>query len=362
MSIKFFDGILSDKKIFLEGTHRTCSPTETLQKFLPKKSKMGITRLSNITGLDFIGLPVYVAVRPNSRSLSNSQGKGFDDASAMASAFMEAAESWHAENLDLSIIFDSPAGIRLKHVTAPLAPLLRNKGQCIEDHVPFMWVLGYDMIANLPIYVPYETISLYFLDEIVTKRTFHQTSSGLASGNTLLESVNHGTYELIERHSIEEYKNLTLREREARRLNLTSVTDERCLHVINLLKNSEVEVAVFDATGAIGVPTYECRIFDKWDTPRWSLRGIYAGYGTHLCPGVALMRAMTEAIQSRLTKIAGARDDIFMEVYESKIDSKILKVLSEKYKNTPATRLFPESTEHTSHFDRDLDILINRLK
>jgi ribosomal protein S12 methylthiotransferase accessory factor len=37
---------------------------------------MGVTRIANVTGLDRIGIPVAIAVRPNSRSVSVAQGKG----------------------------------------------------------------------------------------------------------------------------------------------------------------------------------------------------------------------------------------------------------------------------------------------
>src|SRR5947209_19633393 len=62
-------------------------------------SRLGITRLGNITGLDRIGIPVAIAVRPNSRSVSVSQGKGLDLPQAMASALMEASEGFHAEEI-----------------------------------------------------------------------------------------------------------------------------------------------------------------------------------------------------------------------------------------------------------------------
>jgi YcaO-like protein with predicted kinase domain len=62
------------------------------RRFMPA---MGITWLANVTGLDRIGLPVCVAVRPNWRALSTSQGKGETIEAAKASALMEAIESWH---------------------------------------------------------------------------------------------------------------------------------------------------------------------------------------------------------------------------------------------------------------------------
>src|SRR5215472_7659717 len=79
------------------GTHRCVAPTDTLARVRPFAAQMGITRLGNVTGLDRIGIPVVVAVRPNSRSVSVSQGKGIELPQAMTSALMEAVEGFHGE-------------------------------------------------------------------------------------------------------------------------------------------------------------------------------------------------------------------------------------------------------------------------
>ena len=86
-------------KSFRQGTHRVAAPIETLARVRPHMARLGITRLGNITGLDRIGIPVAIAVRPNSRSVSVSQGKGLDLPQAMASALMEANEGFHAEEI-----------------------------------------------------------------------------------------------------------------------------------------------------------------------------------------------------------------------------------------------------------------------
>src|SRR5437764_448852 len=65
-------------KRFRRGTHRVADPRETLARVRPYMARMGLTRLGNITGLDRIGIPVAIAVRPNSRSVSVSQGKLLD--------------------------------------------------------------------------------------------------------------------------------------------------------------------------------------------------------------------------------------------------------------------------------------------
>src|SRR3979411_800652 len=73
------------RKQFKVGTHRTVAPEETLARVAEKARQIGVTRLGNVTGLDRIGIPVTVAVRPNSRSFSVSQGKGLGLSQAFAS-------------------------------------------------------------------------------------------------------------------------------------------------------------------------------------------------------------------------------------------------------------------------------------
>src|SRR6185295_9989171 len=63
----------------------------------PKLAAVGITRLADVTGLDRVGLPVVLAVRPLGRSLAVSQGKGLTRALASLSAILEAMELHHAE-------------------------------------------------------------------------------------------------------------------------------------------------------------------------------------------------------------------------------------------------------------------------
>ena len=50
-------------------------------------------------GLMGTGIPVAIAVRPNSRSLAVSQGKGLSLPQARASALMEAIELFHGEDI-----------------------------------------------------------------------------------------------------------------------------------------------------------------------------------------------------------------------------------------------------------------------
>ncbi|KYF86628.1 hypothetical protein BE20_00300 [Sorangium cellulosum] len=90
-------------KGYLAGTHRQVPPEETLRRVRRLMPVMGITRIANVTGLDNIGIPVVMVCRPNSRSLSVSQGKGLDLPTAQASGLMESVEAYHAERIDLPL-------------------------------------------------------------------------------------------------------------------------------------------------------------------------------------------------------------------------------------------------------------------
>ena len=75
----------STTKAYLRGTHRQRPPAETVARVRQLMPVMGITRVANVTGLDFVGVPVVMVTRPNSRSLAVSQGKGLDLDTAKAS-------------------------------------------------------------------------------------------------------------------------------------------------------------------------------------------------------------------------------------------------------------------------------------
>ena len=75
------------RKGYYRGTHRTRAPEHTAAVLGPLRRQFGITRVADVTGLDRVGLPVVMVVRPESLSLCVAQGKGLDRASAAASGW-----------------------------------------------------------------------------------------------------------------------------------------------------------------------------------------------------------------------------------------------------------------------------------
>ena len=60
--------------------------------------RAGVSRLACLTGLDSPSVPVWSCIRPRSKSLATSFGKGLTEPQAQISAVMEALESAHAED------------------------------------------------------------------------------------------------------------------------------------------------------------------------------------------------------------------------------------------------------------------------
>ena len=93
---------------------RICTPEETLKRVTSFLPRYGITRVSRLTGLDNIGVPVWSAVTPNARSIVIHHGKGITDADAKVSATMEALERAIAGSPSIDTITATQASLELE--------------------------------------------------------------------------------------------------------------------------------------------------------------------------------------------------------------------------------------------------------
>ncbi len=144
---------------------------------------------------------------------------------------------------------------------------------------------------------------------------FLRGTNGLASGNHLLEALSAGICEVIERDAVARWSGLPLRERVSRGLDLDSVDDEGCRWLLDRFAAAGVGVRVWDVTSNIGIAAFVCDIREMSDDPKLGMRR-FRGAGCHPDRGIALSRALTEAAQTRLTYVVGARDDLPLSDYE----------------------------------------------
>jgi YcaO-like protein with predicted kinase domain len=319
-------------KAFKRGTHRAIAPEETLARVGPKARQIGITRLGNLTGLDRIGIPVTVAVRPNSRSVSVSQGKGFGISQALASALMEAIELFHGESLTGRTV--EASFVELSCAVPPSS--LCGTGTSFPDRTRMRWIEGYDLLGREACWVPWEVVHTdYTLPTSHSSEYFLSSTNGLASGNHLVEAVSSAICELVERDAVALWHARDVHERSRCRLDVASIDHEDCCTLLELYETAQIAPRLWDVTSDIGIPAFICDIPAANDDASSGLRR-FRGAGCHPDRGVALARALTEAAQVRLTYIAGIRDDLpssdYAESVKEKLGAAFLDALSQAAK------------------------------
>jgi len=315
--MRLFGSEQSARKRFFRGTHRVRPPAETLADYGRFMPQLGITRLANVTGLDRIGLPVCVAVRPNSRALATAQGKGETIEAAKASALMESIECWHGERLALPVRIASRRELASQAMVPPVELLPLRSDALWSEERPLDWVCGEDLFSQQPCWLPLDTVSNNFVEWPDRRPLFLKSTNGLASGNHLLEAVVHALFELIERDALTLHSLRSEAELAHSWVDPASVADPHLQQVFETLLAKGIRFLIEDATSDLGVPTFSCTLVDDPGSPHWRATPKIVGHGCHLQPEVALSRAVHEAIQSRVTVIAGSRDDLFPRDYRN---------------------------------------------
>jgi ribosomal protein S12 methylthiotransferase accessory factor len=350
-------------KVYRLGTYRRCSPSTTVERMTPFLGAVGITRIANVTGLDDIGIPVVMVCRPNSRSLSVSQGKGLDLNAARASGLMEAIELFHAENIERPLLFETYGKLRQRARTADVKGLPATARSRFHPNLRLFWIEGYDLLSDEPVWLPNELVNADFrLPRPKGAGCFLHSTNGLAAGNDFLETLIHGICEVIEEDSGTLGDLLSQEQRDKTRVRLNTVEDLACQRVLQTYEDAGIYVAVWNTTTDVGVPSFVCGILPELDN---AFRQLYAygGYGCHPSRNIALLRALLEAAQSRLTFIAGARDDLPRSEYVRHRHRRRFNSFRSQLKRMVPTADFQKvPTFDGRTLNEDLDWLLDRLR
>ncbi len=232
---------------------------------------------------------------------------------------MECIEIHHAEHfvprgVELSM---SEAVVAVEFVHPALLPV-RPKAEvsgdpCVE------WIEGENLGTGDHRWIPRDCVDLDSVSTRDRPRIFVGSSNGLASGNTRPEAALHGLCEVIERdqESFWHARGQCLGEGRTNRLNLDSVTDVHGRWLIGKCADAGLDVAVWYVTQALRLPCFVSTVFDGAGKTFYPQRA--GGAGCHPYRRVALCRAITEALQSRLAHITGGRDDMYWRLYRDEL-------------------------------------------
>lgn len=342
-------------KGYLLDTHRLCDPALTMARVSPHLSRMGITRIANLTGLDRIGLPTVMVTRPNARSVAVALGKGLSLEAARVSGVMEAIETWHAERVSLPVRRECHAELQSEAAVADVWRLPDVSGSRFDPYRRLFWVEGTDLASGAACWVPLEMVDTDYTEPPCGGHgTFPRTTNGLASGNDTTEATCHAICELIERDATTLWHHGGTKER----IDPATIDDQRCRDVHDRFLGAGIDVGLWETTSDIGVACFHCVICEAGDAPGH----IGIGDGCHTDRAIALLRAMTEAAQTRLTYISGARDDLDPSEFTTDAVAAKGRYVRGLIDGSDATGRFPACpTISNATFRDDLAWLLDRL-
>jgi putative methanogenesis marker protein 1 len=289
----------SCKKTYNHETQRASPLNETLARIEPKVPAAGITRVADITNLDRIGIPVFSCIRPTAEdgAITVYNGKGATVEESRISAIMEGIERYSAEAHDREIRVALYQELEGREPVINPVDLILPEGAVTDRFMS--WYQGYDIVNNETLWVP--AFAVFHPVPPRHRGVFRTNTNGLASGNTIEEAIFHALSEVIERDAwslVETTRNTGPA--------VVGIDDPVIQDMQKKFADAQVEVTIRDITSDIGIPTIAA-VADDVLLKDPSLLTI--GIGTHTSARIAVMRALTEVAQSRLTQIHGARED-----------------------------------------------------
>jgi len=272
---------------------------------------VGITRVTETTCLDRIGVPVFASIRPRAMpgSLCVSAGKGLTADEARIGAYMEAIELAYVEPHRSQVqMFRGVAGDLLDAAARPEAIFELCPVTPISATTPLHCCHAFDIRTGEQVVVPAERV-LYPILPRDGGGLFGSDGNGVASGNTLDEATLHGMAEVIER-DVQSF----MFPIEARSHRVDNATLPEPLKTLAArLDRDGFDLYIRYAPNVFELPYFTVGLIE---------RGVeFAGHrgdGLHPASSIAVTRAVCEAIQSRLTDIHGGRDDLSMHRYQER--------------------------------------------
>ncbi|MCX8170300.1 MAG: YcaO-related McrA-glycine thioamidation protein [Candidatus Methanomethyliaceae archaeon] len=215
------------------------------------------------------------------------------------------------------------------------------------------WVYGFSLIKNKEILVPAEAVFHPYKRE---NQLFRTNTNGLAAGNVIEEAILHGLLEVIERDAWSLYEVEAI---EARDLEVDS--NGLAKELLKKFERANIKVYIKEITSDIEIPTIAVALDDE-KTKDPALLSL--GVGCHLIPEIALIRALTEAAQSRLATIHGTREDTYKAGFARIIGYERMKRLNRKWfeRAERSIKLSEIKLFESQDFLEDINYILKKLK
>ncbi len=275
-------------------------PEATLAYAKQWAAAAGINEVTEITEMDKLGVHVFVSIRPQASADCYTFGKGLRRIDAEVGAYLEALEYFFAEPGmgRISTHWGTARNVagheEADDAILDFAPLLQRE---IDLDAPLLLASVQDLESGERRAVPAELI--YCPAPDVGESLFGASTNGLATGNSLLEASFHALVEVIER----DIWSFEFVHQNSRLVEPSSLPDE-VREIVERAERSGLQLKVRTLPNDYGMPFFVAFIYDDNNPCRKNFNG---GWGCDLNRRTALLRAVTEAAQSRLAFIHGGR-------------------------------------------------------
>jgi ribosomal protein S12 methylthiotransferase accessory factor len=341
---------------------RIVPPETTLMHARQLAAVAGISEVCEITDLDILGVPVYVSERPQARADVFTFGKGLRRIDAEVGAYMEALEFYFAEpgTGQVSTRWGSAGEVtgaeQASDAILDFGPLLQRE---VDLDGPLLLASVWDLETGIEGAIPAELI--YYPRPHVGQSLFGASTNGLASGNSVLEATIQSLLELIER-DIWSFEFV----RSSSRLVDPSSLPEVVREISERAERHGLQLKVRTVPNDYGLPFFAVFLFDMNNPSRQTFNG---GWACDLDRDRALVRAVTEAAQSRvglihggrkIPAVLGANDSSETQDCEAQLVRQHMKGVSDSRQQTSLTDIPDHAVAGT--LQQKLDELIRRLR
>ncbi|MFH1609086.1 MAG: TOMM precursor leader peptide-binding protein, partial [Candidatus Bipolaricaulota bacterium] len=302
------------------GGYRAKDPSETFQALAPLVSPLtGVIRYVRKVPVEAPGqVHVYTASHAHSYGASNlrtlrsdrrdhSGGKGMEDLDARVSAMCEAVERFSSVYRGTEEVRIAPLSDLGTAAVHPNELLLFSEAQFrgreawnLEHRGGMQWVPepyrdetiewspARSLVSGETLWVPSAALYLGFAGE--GRRYCKGDSNGLASGNCLEEAILQGFLELVERDGVALWWYNRAR---LPAVDLGSFPDPRVAETQALYLKLSRDLWALDLTSDLAIPTFVALSARRQE----GAEDIIFGFGAHLDPQIALLRALAELNQ-----------------------------------------------------------------
>jgi ribosomal protein S12 methylthiotransferase accessory factor YcaO len=368
---------------------RTVSAEETVRRVTPLARQLGVTRVSDITGLDRVGIPVWSAVVPKSGDfLTIYSGKGARHIDARAGALMEAIERQVVVRARPQTITATAAELRGRARFADPTQIVTALSDGYSDGRPYQWLAGWDLLADETAWVPAATAGYCWTHLEHGSPHATTTAHGMSAGNTLEEAVAQALCEWIERDAwtLAELASYWRRRAfvEVSRgvdpgddfdddvdrhpvIDLTGI-GEPVDDLLATFRAAGLDPIVRDISSDLGIPVVVASVAAD-DVPGFPQA--HLGVGAHPDVRVAAARALTEVAQSRACDIQALREDLAPADGDGGAKGivvhtrRVRQVDRRRWLHRPSTFRRPwQAIERHEHADilSDIELILTRLR